>query len=193
MIRIESKQVVDKMRKNYASLSGRQLNEIASKSINAARTKGRKEAIVATKSEYNIGKRFQNNMIKTKRAKPSWPVGKIEVLKRRLPLTAFDPKETAWGVTVRIKESRELIRGSFFGKMKSGHSGIFARGKYGTGGFKFRTKRIKKKGNDLNISELTTLGYNTMFLNKIEAVYNAHINPHFVKIMQKNLRKAVKK
>ncbi len=192
MIRIESKAAIDTMKKSYHGISGRQLNAIAAKSINSAITKGRKEAIIATKSEYNIGARFQNNMIRTKRAKPTWPIGKIEVLRTRLPLTAFEPKETAWGVTVKIKSSRELIRGSFFGKMSSGHSGVFARGRYGKDGFVFRQKRIRKSGNDLNISELTTLGYNTMFLNTIEGVYNTHINAHFLKIMRKNMKKAVK-
>lgn len=195
MITISTRQaVIDIQRRYKHQLSKDKLKDITFRSINTAMTYGRKESEREVKSEYNIGARFQRNMVKIERAKKSWPQAKLKVNANRIPLIAFDPILWTDGVSVEVRKGkREVIRGSFFGRMKSGHEGIFARGRYKNGGFDFRTKRVRKyPSNDLNISELTTLAYSKMYLNTIEDIYNTKIRAHLGVVMEKNIRKALK-
>lgn len=69
----------------------------------------------------------------------------------RLPLMQFRARQTRRGVTVMVRRGeRKLVRGAFVATMKSGHTGVFARGRYGPGGFQPAKPRLP-------ITELTTL------------------------------------
>lgn len=176
-------------------LNRKEIQDILYRSVNTAMTYGRKESEIAVKQQYNVGTRFQRNTVKIKRATKQWPQAELNVRKARLPLIAFTPVLWTDGVSVEVtKGKRSVIAGSFFGRMKSGHEGIFARGRYKSGGFDFRTKRIRKyPENDLSISELTTMGYSKMYLNSIEQVYRTRINNRFSEVLTKNISKSLKK
>lgn len=53
------------------------------------------------------------------------------------PLSAFQPRPTAHGVSVLIKGRRVIVPHSFMATLSSGHAGVFARGSYGGKGSRF--------------------------------------------------------
>lgn len=176
MITINTKQAIADMNKLYGMKDKKIVYAIAAKSFNSALSKGRKSAIIETKSRYNIGKRFQTKFIKVSRATDKLPIAMLLVNQVKLPLMAFDPIKTRAGVSVRIKSQRQQIKGAFFADMKSGHTGIFAKGQYKSREFRFRNKRKRKQGNDLEINELLTLSYKDMFAQGIVKIYNDQIS-----------------
>lgn len=51
----------------------------------------------------------------------------ISVSGRPIPIVEFDARQTAAGVTVKVKGTRKLLRGAFLARMPSGHIGVFYR------------------------------------------------------------------
>jgi len=51
----------------------------------------------------------------------------ISVSGRPIPIVEFDARQTAAGVTVKVKGARKLLRGAFIATMPSGHIGVFYR------------------------------------------------------------------
>lgn len=197
MVIIDGKQSIKRITDAYKGISGRELRIITAKSINGAINKTKAPALASTKEDYNIGSKWKNTYMRAEKAKPTWPIGKLKISDKRIPISSFDPSQQKAGVSVEVHKGKpKLIKGSFFGKMKSGHTGIFAKSKpgkaYQSGGFRFRTKRIKPPSkNDTTIAEMSTLSYRKMFLHSIENVYNEYTSKELNNILHKNLRKAI--
>lgn len=173
--------------------SGKDARTIISKTLNTTMTYGRKELMSEVKSKYNVSSHITNRDTRLKRSTPRWNETVLNVNSKPLSLALFDPKQSAKGISVEVKTgSRNVIRGSFFGKMPSGVEGIFAKGKYSGQGFKFRDKRIKKSGNDLNINRLNSIPYSKMYQSVTPEVYNILIANRLDKTLQRNLRKFFK-
>lgn len=189
MITIDTKQTIADMNKLYGIKNKKVIYSIAAKSFNSALSKGRKSAIIETKARYNIGKTFQTKFIKVKRANDKLPIAELLVNRVKLPLMAFDPVKTRAGISVRIKSQREQIKGAFFADMRSGHTGVFAKGQYKSREFRFRNKRKRKQGNDLEINELITLSYKDMFAQGIVKIYNDQISNELNKQLDKRYKK----
>jgi hypothetical protein len=90
-------------------------------------------------------------------------------------------KNNDGGVQVEIvKGNKKRIPSAFLQRMKNGHVGVFGRGKYGKGGFNWRTGRLADKPKDLPITELTTVTYHRQYVSK-------HIQPKLQKVADDNL------
>jgi hypothetical protein len=95
-----------------------------------------------------------------------------------LPLIVFSARQTRAGVTVRVKGGRQLVRSAFIATMKSGHRGVFGRGRYGQQGFTPGKARLP-------ITELVGVGVPTAFKNaQVLAAMRALIDEKFPTIMR---------
>ena len=103
------------------------------------------------KERYNINKKYLNRQIKVSpKAKPSRLWGGIKVNQHRIPIIAFNPKQSGSHISVAIRKGKTtMIRHAFIATMTSGHEGVFARGEYQGKNFvrgKFPPKRKNTKG-----------------------------------------------
>ena len=99
----------------------------------------------------NINKKYLNRQIKVSpKAKPSRLWGGIKVNQHRIPIIAFNPKQSGSHISVAIRKGKTtMIRHAFIATMTSGHEGVFARGEYQGKNFvrgKFPPKRKNTKG-----------------------------------------------
>lgn len=65
--------------------------------------------------------------IAIKRATFSNQTGHLAVTGRRIPLIAFNARQTRAGVSYRLPGGRGLVPSGFIATMRSGHTGVFAR------------------------------------------------------------------
>lgn len=166
MIRIETKEAVGKMRKEFSHLSGREFNKGVSRALNRTIMKVRTEASRSIRKNYKLPAKEVKKHTKLKRSRPNYLVAEIVYGGRPIPLKHFKPRQTAKGVSVNITGTRKTIRSAFIATMPSGHIGVYARGKYGgSRGFVFRKNRVRTHGHDLPITELMTTSVPIMAAN----------------------------
>ena len=65
--------------------------------------------------------------IAIERATFSRQLGTLAVTGRRIPLIAFNARETSRGVTYRLPGGRNIVLSGFIATMRSGHRGVFRR------------------------------------------------------------------
>ena len=156
-MRIDVKQAVKQLSKLTAQLSAEQTALATARAINHTIAKGKTEASRQIRSVYNIKAKEVGKAISITKSTRTSLEGSINISGSPMPIIAFSPRQTRKGVAVTIKKgSRKVIQRAFIQRMKSGHTGVYARGEYGSDGFKFRRKRAKKTGPDLPIQELLT-------------------------------------
>lgn len=123
--------------------------------------------------------------LKVERATRAVMVAKITVQGRRLPLIEFVSSATVksrmkrpgrnigGGVRVKIKGQSKMIPHAFIAQTKSGHVGVFVRAPssktQGGQNMEFRVgkgSRLRDKGNDLPIAQLSSISLPKAFVNK---------------------------
>ncbi|MFO0386350.1 MAG: phage tail protein [Flavobacteriales bacterium] len=157
MFTIETKAVTDKLRSQYKQLSERAVRTGIARAINHTLGKTKTASSREIRSVYRIKAKDITKSMRITRAYVQRQFGELVASGQPLSAMAFGARQTKKGVSINVKGQRKLIRGAFLATMKSGKQGVFARGRYGKDGFEFRTKRIRKKGNDLPIEELKTI------------------------------------
>ena len=91
-----------------------------------AKTETRK----AIKDEYKISSRVIGKSITTKTVPSTPPHAEISVQGGPLPMYALNAKQQKAGVRVKIKGRTIVVPHAFIATMRSGHTGVFARGSY---------------------------------------------------------------
>lgn len=145
---------------------------------------------------YDVGPRKMEKYASARIATPSTPSSAIIVKGKGFPLSAFRPRQTSQGVSVSIKGRRALIRHAFIATMPSGHTGVFARGKYGAR-FQFGvgTRHVKRHGKstELPIAELFSFAPADAFSNPdVIAAMDARVTEQGPKVFAQELRFATR-
>jgi hypothetical protein len=167
MIEISVQKAIKDAKREFADLSAYNIKRGVSNAINRTLSVGVTRAKREISKQYTIGPHIVLNHLKIYKANPRQPAihGMIYSSGRPMPLMGFFPVRTKKGVMVKVKQERKFIRQAFIKRMPSGYVGVFARGKYVNGEFKFRNYRIKKSGSDLPLTELTTASVSGMLKN----------------------------
>jgi len=96
------------------------------------------------KENYNITQKYMGRIaaVKPKATQHSLHAG-IHLRYAPIPVIGFKPKQTKAGIDVAIQKGKtKSIRSAFLASMKSGHTGVFSRGRYQRGiGFVPHTNR----------------------------------------------------
>jgi len=152
----------------------------------AAQTKTQAGREISTR--YNIKSREAGRQISVDRATKVSLTAIVKPSGRKLPVMAFQAQKTPSGVRVHIKRgSPKVIAHAFIVKLKSGHVGVFARGRYAGGRFVHQRPRLP-------ITELFTVGVPQAFGSRlvIEALQRK-VREKFPGILEHEIRFAVTK
>jgi hypothetical protein len=148
----------------------------APRAINKLRDQARTAGFRKISELYGIGPRTMDQYARVTYASASELKAEINVKGKGFPLSAFQPRQTAAGVSAVIKGVRKIIAHTFLATMPNGHVGVFARGTYGKS-FVFGRGQHKKRSDggwtELPINELYSF-----------APPDAFSNPEVVDAMQ---------
>lgn len=155
---------------------------------------------------YQIGPRTMDKYAAVKAADASNLQAEITVKGNGFPLYEFKPIATKQGVSVLVKGRRVLIPHAFIAKMRSNHTGVFARGAYGSksgrklkitgtfGHFNFgrgeRVKRANRWGStELPINEFFTFAPPDAFSNAdVVAAMQDRVEEQAPKVLAQEIR-----
>ena len=155
---ISVEQAVKDLRHEFRNLTNKEFNTGVARAINHSLAKGRTQANRSIREEYTINAADLRAHLKVVRANRSTLTGYVGASGGPIPLRKFKHRQTAKGVSVEIRKgSSKIIPSAFVQVMPNGSLGVFARGRYQGKGFAFRDKRARKKGNDLEINQLTSI------------------------------------
>lgn len=169
MIKLDVAPAIKTFRKLNRDLTGNEFNTSIARALNHTIRKTRTASSKEIRKFYNIRSKDVKRTMRIDRATLHDLESSLISIGRPLPIIAFKPRQTKKGVTVRIGSKRKRINKAFIATMKSGHTGVFARGHYKRGmSFLFRYKRVVPSGrNDLPITELKTVAVPTALANDV--------------------------
>lgn len=181
MYNFSVQEAVDKIRKEFRDLTNDEFKLGVARAINHTLAKTKTASSREMRMVYAISAKDVNKALSIRRANSGQLYGFIIAQGRPIPLKNFKPRQTNAGVSVMIKKGmRTTVKGAFMPTMPSGHTGVFARGKYTKSDFSFRHQRTRAAGgyklvngrwrpiiNDLEISEVSTLTTPKMFSNTV--------------------------
>jgi hypothetical protein len=177
-IRDAVRALTDLQRSVVPTATVRAINKVAS----AAKTQAGREI----RTRYNISSRVVGRQISVSRATKTSLTAIVKPSGRKLPVMAFQARQTAAGVRVQIiRGAPKIIRHAFITRTKSGHIGVFARGLYSGRSFVYRRARLP-------IVELRTVGVPQAFGARV--VYEAlrrKIAQVFPKLLEHEIRYAI--
>lgn len=195
---IDVKQAVEDIRKDFSWATESQVKSATSRAMNRAAITIRDQIQKDIRKEYNLRARDIKAALSIQRAKGTElsvavsakggfiPIYQFKGTKIGSQITgrqitfasslktrkvkAFRGKNTkTGGISFEVKKGQKVfIQGAFIQRMKSGHTGVYARGKYTAQGFQFRHKRVEKGGSDLPIAELRTASVPGMFTQAVQ-------------------------
>lgn len=168
-IHVDTRQARETIGRMAAGLSAQQIDRATARAINHTSAKARTPIKGEIRRRYNIqAKALAGKGTSLTKAFPRKLQGSVDASTRPIPLILFNgTRQTDKGVTVTVlRGQRKLIRGAFITTTKAGKRGVFARGEHHEGGFKFRHKRIVKKGPDMPIEQLNSVSIHTGGISK---------------------------
>lgn len=155
MLKIDLAPEIGQLRREFANVSPKVFAMALSRALNHVGAKARTESSRDIRKVYKIPAKNIKEDIKLIRATTKKLSAQLHSRGNPLPVVAFSPSQTRKGVTIRVGNTRKLLRSAFIVNLKNGHKGVFAKGRY-DGKFKWRSLRDKKGGNDTAINELMT-------------------------------------
>jgi Prophage minor tail protein Z (GPZ) len=174
----------------------RQLNELQRKVIPLATVRALNKTAQQAKTQagreirgrYNLPSRVVGRQITVSRANTTTLTAIVRPSGRKIPVMAFQARQTAAGVRIQIiRGSPKVIAHAFIVRTRSGHLGVFARGRYSGRSFVHEKPRLP-------ITELFTVGVPQAFGNRvvIEALQRK-VREKFPGILEHEIRFAITK
>ena len=120
---------LDGLQEQYL-LSDKQVRQIGSGAINRTLPAVRTRATRRLAEEINLRQKDIRDQISIKPASEAKLEGSVTVSRKPVPLIDFiGTRETRDGVSVQLRRGgrREVLKGTFIARMKSGHEGVFER------------------------------------------------------------------
>ncbi len=183
-IKVDDAAVVAKLDEMRAHFSDVRIAQVLTQAINRSLSWGRTQMSKDIRDDYNIklARLYDGDKRKgltIQKATKSSISGSISAGHRPVSFSAFNPRQTKQGVSVKIhKTETERIQSAFMIPGKGNL--IFARGRYSAFGFLFRHRRLNTTGMDNPIDTLKSLSVATMVLHKkVREVWEPKIIEHF--------------
>ncbi|GHT05044.1 hypothetical protein AGMMS49525_11980 [Bacteroidia bacterium] len=193
-------QIQDIQRKFKSQLSESAIKKGTATAINGVMKSSIGRINKAIKKEYNITPKHLNRISKVSpQAKEGALDAGITVNSQRIPLIGFKPKQSGSCISVQIKKGKKvLVRDSFIATMNSGHTGVYARGRYANkraDGFTY--EKGKTKNGKIRISEIKTMSPFSMALTKsvaddVQTYMSSEVTKRVHGLLQHKIDKVVK-
>lgn len=196
-IHVDTRQARETIGRMAAGLSAQQIDRATARAINHTSAKARTPIKSEIRQRYNIqAKALAGKGTSLTKAFLRKLQGSVDASTRPIPLILFNgTKQTDKGVQATVvRGQRKLIKGAFITTTKAGKRGVFARGQHQDGGgFKFRHKRIVKKGPDMPIEQLNSVsiytgGISNPVQRTVEAIVGSAYPKRFVHEVQAILK-----
>lgn len=188
MIAIDIRADVDRAVRSLTLLQRTVIPTATVRALNKTGAQAKTQAGREIATRYNISSRVAGRQIRVTRATKVSLTAIVRPSGRKIPVMAFQARQTAAGVRVHIKRgSPRVIAHAFIVRTRSGHIGVFARGRYSGGRFVHEKPRLP-------ITELFTVGVPQAFGNRvvIEALQRK-VREKFPGIMEHEIRFAITK
>ncbi|MGH8519860.1 MAG: phage tail protein [Gammaproteobacteria bacterium] len=169
MLTIDVRADIERAVRSLTEIQRAIVPKASARALNKTASQAKTQAAREIRTHYNISTRVIGRHIELSRATPATLVAALKATGDKLPVIAFQARQTKRGVTVQIKRGRRrLIPHAFIATLRSGHKGVFARGKYQGRSFVHRSKRVRPYPKpDLPIAELHTVGVPQGFSNRV--------------------------
>jgi hypothetical protein len=188
MIAIDIRADIDRAVRSLTELQRSIVPQATVRALNKTAAQAKTQAGREIRQRYNIGSRVLGRQISVTRASRTSLVAIVRPSGRKLPVYAFGAKRTPAGVRVTIKRGApRVIAHAFIVRTRSGHLGVFARGRYAGKSFVHQKPRLP-------ITELFTVGVPQAFGARV--VYEAlarKVRQKFPTILDHEIRFAVTK
>ena len=186
MIAIDIRADVDRAIRSLTDLQRTVIPTATLRALNKAGAQAKTQATREIRDRYHISSRVVGRQIVLSRANKFSLTAIVKPSGRKLPVMAFQARKTPAGVRIQIKRgSPKVIAHAFITRLKSGHVGVFARGRYSGRSFVYQKPRYP-------ITELFTVGVPQAFGNRvvIEALQRK-VREKFPGILQHEIRFAI--
>lgn len=190
MIKFEVKSDISKVEKTIKRLAADVAVKAVPRALNKVAARVKTEAGRAIKQRYNVSARAVGRAITVKKAGTGSIVASVDTTGKPFPLQAFKARGKLFRGPVSVevvRGQRKMVRHGFLGQTKSGHVGIFARGRYKAGVFVHRRGRDeahKYPEPDLPITELVTFSVPRVFkIKQIQDVMKRVVEDEWQKVI----------
>lgn len=129
----ETRGEIERIQRDFSDqLSSNEILRGTAQGINSALSRSISRINKQVKAEYNITQKYLSRMaVVSPKANSSTLYGGIKINDSRLPLIAFKAKQKASSISLSIHKGKSsVMRNAFITTMKSGHKGVFSRGRY---------------------------------------------------------------
>lgn len=183
MATINLRQQVAQLKREFRDVEEKIVLQATAAAINKVAMQARTQASRSIARRYSLPTgAIRKSLTISRRANRLQLVAYLKAEGVNLPLIVFKARQTRAGVTVKVGSQRTLVKSAFIATMKSGHRGVFGRGRYGTGGFRPDRKRLP-------ITELVGVGVPTAFKHvEIQTALRDLIESKFPDIMRHEMR-----
>jgi hypothetical protein len=114
-----------------------------------------------------------------------------------IPIVAFKPKQKGSAISVAIHKGKKVtVRTSFIATMKSGHTGVYARGKYAKSNFEYgkeKTSTGKTRITELKTSSPFTMATSDTVSNEVKSFMGAEVLKRVEGILKSKVAKIASK
>jgi hypothetical protein len=177
-----------------SQLSEAQIKKGTAQAINAVMQRSISKINKGVKKGYNISAKYLSRMAAVSpKAKQNALYAGIRLRYVPVPIIGFKPKQAESAISVVIRKGKKVtVRTSFIATMNSGHTGIYARGKYKKSGFvygKDKTSTGKTRITEIQTASPFTMGTSKFVVSEIQSF----MGPEVLKRVEGILRSKVDK
>lgn len=186
MLVLDIRSDVDKAVRALSQLQRTIIPVATARALNKTGSQTKTEASRLIRQTYNLPARTIARQISVTKASRTTLTAIVKPSGRKLPVLSFSARQTAAGVRVHIKRgSPRVIAHAFIARTRSGHVGVFARGRYSGRSFVHQKSRLP-------ITELFTVGVPQAFGNRVVIqALRTKIAQTFPRVMEHEIRYAI--
>jgi hypothetical protein len=186
LISIDIRADVDRAVRQLTALQRTILPTATARALNKTASQAKTQAGREIRTRYNISSRVVGRQISVSRATKTSLTAIVRPSGAKTPVISFQARQTPAGVRIQIiRGSPKVIAHAFIVRTRSGHLGVFARGRYSGRSFIHRKPRLP-------ITELFTVGVPQAFGHRvvIEALQRK-VKERFPTILDHEIRYAI--
>lgn len=173
---------VARLRREFRDVDDKIVRQAAASALNRVAMQARTQASRTIARRYGLPTgAIRKSLVISGRANRLQLTAYLKAEGVNLPLIVFKARQTRQGVTVKVGSRRTLVKSAFIATMKSGHRGVYSRGRYAPSGFAPSNKRLP-------ITELVGVGVPTAFRNvEVQSALRALIEEKFPDVMRREV------
>jgi len=179
-------------------LSASQIEQGTAQAINGVIKRSISKINKGVKKEYNITAKYLSRIaVVSPKANQNALSAGIKLRYIPIPIIGFKPKQAKSSISVTIKKGKTIVvREAFIATMLSGHTGVYARGKYERREFvhgKEKTSKGKMRITEIQTASPFTMGTSKTVASEVQSFMGSEVIKRVEGILQSKVNKITKK